>query len=193
MEFVKKNTVMTKIFSVEKIEIALNKSNPPSLVVNAYGKTKTAGWTDIRLQPLWNRTHPPKDGIYEFVFVGTPPSGPAQDVITEVGPTSYTFSFGDTIDARNIVVYAASNSKTEKRHVDIDPGFSPHGTTNFPRTATGYSNNWDLEEAINDAIANLPPDEHPFPDKLYHFTVESIGAEIGGIAGLHRLRISISG
>lgn len=60
-------------------------------------------------------------------------------------------------------------------------------------TATGYSDKWDLGEAFKDAIANLPKDKNPFPDKLYHYTIVEIGAEIGGIAGFNRMKVIIKG
>lgn len=58
--------------------------------------------------------------------------------------------------------------------------------------ATGYSSKFSFDEAFQDAIGNLPPDRNPFPDKLTTVRVESIGAEFGGIAGLHRMVVRVS-
>lgn len=58
--------------------------------------------------------------------------------------------------------------------------------------ATGYSSTFSFEEAFEDAVKHLPPDPHPFPDKLTSVHVEAIGAEYGGIAGLHRLFVRVS-
>jgi len=59
-------------------------------------------------------------------------------------------------------------------------------------TATGYSNSFSFTEAFQDAVANLPPDTHPFPDKLTNVSVKAIGGNFGGIAGLHRLFVTVT-
>jgi hypothetical protein len=59
-------------------------------------------------------------------------------------------------------------------------------------TATGYSNAFSFEDAFKDAIANLPPDTNPFPDKLINVTVVDIGANFGGIAGLDRMFVTVA-
>ena len=59
-------------------------------------------------------------------------------------------------------------------------------------TATGYSNAFSFEEAFKNAIANLPPDTDPFPDKLTNVTVVGVGANFGGIAGLNRMYVTVN-
>jgi hypothetical protein len=59
-------------------------------------------------------------------------------------------------------------------------------------TATGYSNSFAFTEAFQDAIANLPPDTNPFPDKLINVRVVDTGAEFGGIAGLNRMYVTVA-
>jgi len=59
-------------------------------------------------------------------------------------------------------------------------------------TATGYSNSFSFTEAFQDAVANLPPDTNPFPDKLTNVSVTAIGGNFGGIAGLHRLFVTVT-
>lgn len=58
--------------------------------------------------------------------------------------------------------------------------------------ATGYSDSFSLDEAIHDAISKLPPDDNDFPDKMLIVRVDSINAEIGGIANLDRMVVRIS-
>lgn len=58
--------------------------------------------------------------------------------------------------------------------------------------AVGYSTSWDLQEAMRDAIAQLPHRED-IADWLYHYEVVDVGAEIGGIAGFNRLRVTVRG
>ena len=59
------------------------------------------------------------------------------------------------------------------------------------REAVGYSETFDFREAFQDAVANLPPDPHPFPDKLVTVTVVETGAMFGGIAGVHKMFVRI--
>jgi hypothetical protein len=62
-----------------------------------------------------------------------------------------------------------------------------------PMQAVGYSDNWDLGEAIKDAIASLPDRGGGIPDWLYTYEVLEIGAQVGGFAGFNRLRVRIQG
>ena len=59
-------------------------------------------------------------------------------------------------------------------------------------TATGYSNSFSFTEAFQDAIANLPPDNNSYPDKLINVSVVQTGAEFGGIAGLNRMYVTVA-
>lgn len=62
-----------------------------------------------------------------------------------------------------------------------------------PGEAVGYSRAYDLGEAIRDAIDKLPPQGANIPDWLSTYTVLSIGAEIGGIAGFNHLKVHVRG
>lgn len=57
--------------------------------------------------------------------------------------------------------------------------------------ATGYSYAFSFDEAFQDAVSNLPPDDRGIMDWLTTVHVESIGAEYGGIAGIMRMRVSV--
>ena len=59
-------------------------------------------------------------------------------------------------------------------------------------TATGYSDSFSFTEAFQNAIASLPPDQNPYPDKLVKVTVVQTGAEFGGIAGLNRMFVAVA-
>ena len=67
---------------------------------------------------------------------------------------------------------------------DVDPG---------PHEAVGRSRDYDLGEAMRAAIAQLPPQGAGIPDWLSTYSVVSIGAEIGGIAGFDHLTVRVSG
>lgn len=59
-------------------------------------------------------------------------------------------------------------------------------------TAVGYSEKFHFDEAFANAIANLPPRDPSHPDELIHIRVTDTGAEIGGIAGFHRMFVRVS-
>ncbi|MDQ3933883.1 MAG: hypothetical protein M3340_04550 [Actinomycetota bacterium] len=62
-----------------------------------------------------------------------------------------------------------------------------------PSEAVGYSESYDLGEAVQRAIANLPRRGQDIPDWLSTYTVVEIGAEVGGIAGWDRMFARVRG
>ena len=75
------------VHSVNKITLTINKSNPPQLVIEAEGKVTTGGWTNGRLTP-YIYTVPPADGIWDFSFVATPPTGIVTQRISPIDANS---------------------------------------------------------------------------------------------------------
>lgn len=61
----------TRVYSVNGIQLALTKSNPPELLITAAGTVVSTGWNDIALVPLEEELS--ADGILDLAFVGTPP------------------------------------------------------------------------------------------------------------------------
>jgi hypothetical protein len=59
-------------------------------------------------------------------------------------------------------------------------------------TATGYSDSFSFTEAFQNAIANLPPDQNSYPDKLIKVTVVKTGGEFGGLPGLNRMFVTVA-
>lgn len=76
--------VETKVFSVESANFHINKTNPPQLVVTAAGHVNSSGWSFGRLIP-WIYVDRPADGIQDFDFVATAPTG---IVLTVISPIS---------------------------------------------------------------------------------------------------------
>ncbi|HEX4965253.1 MAG TPA: hypothetical protein VF173_30875 [Thermoanaerobaculia bacterium] len=98
------------IYNVTDVHLTLNKKNPPDLVIDAGGETRTNNWTDPELQP-WIYIQPPPDGVYDFDFVAEPPRGPSNDVIT---PIQAQYVWKDLPDeVRGIRVHSETNSVTE--------------------------------------------------------------------------------
>jgi hypothetical protein len=62
-----------------------------------------------------------------------------------------------------------------------------------PAEAVGYSDKWDLKEAMEDAIEQLPKRGGNIPDWLDQYEVVSIEAEIGGLAAFHHLKVRVRG
>jgi hypothetical protein len=62
-----------------------------------------------------------------------------------------------------------------------------HGNMVHRWETTGYSNTFQLHEALQNAIGSLPASEPSHPDALLDIRIVSIGAEVGGMAGLNRL------
>lgn len=183
---------MKKVFSVDSIRLALNKSNPPCLVITAEGTSNTGGWSGFILRPLWNRSNPPVNGVYAFSLEGVPPTGPVIQVLTPTGPVTHTLTYGETMDVKKVIVYANTNSQSVSyKEKDANNSMLSASTDTLIQTGVGYSNNWNLGEAFRDAVKNLPADPYHYPDKLLQYKVVSIEAEIGGFAGLDRMKVSI--
>ena len=83
---------------------------------------------------------------------------------------------------------AGAKAETEERALGslVDLGGEP-------REAVGYSRNYDLGEAMRDAIDKLGGQDGGIPDWLSSYSVVSIGAQIGGIAGFDHLTVRVSG
>ncbi|MDX6438314.1 MAG: hypothetical protein QOF45_897 [Gaiellaceae bacterium] len=74
----------------------------------------------------------------------------------------------------------------------ISHNFHPLSGEALPATeAVGYSDAWDVREAMLDAIRVLPPQNPNVADWLSHYEVVTMGAEIGGIAGFDRLFVHV--
>jgi hypothetical protein len=82
---------MSRVYSISTVMAALNKKNPPDLVIVATGEVPSTGWSDVVLSPYIYIT-PPADGIWDFDFIGKPPTGIVNSVIL---PVSASFEVAD--------------------------------------------------------------------------------------------------
>jgi hypothetical protein len=71
------------VYSVESVELALDKSNPPQLEIHAKGTARTPGYTNPTLSEIIYVT-PPADGMYEYDFVATRPGGMVPQVLVPI-------------------------------------------------------------------------------------------------------------
>lgn len=82
-----------------------------------------------------------------------------------------------------------------RKNVSVASNAQTPGATGEDAVATGVSkggpSGWSFEEAFNDAIAQLGSAGPNIPDWLDTYTVEEIGARIGGIAGFNDLLVTV--
>jgi hypothetical protein len=71
-----------RILSVESVSIQIGPSDPPNAVITAQGLATTAGWTNVRLNPLEKKLS--ADGIFDLELVGDTPDGIVPQVLTPV-------------------------------------------------------------------------------------------------------------
>jgi len=73
---------MVRALSVTSVQLLLQKSNPPKLVVLEAGKVGTPGWRNISLERLEDKVS--DAGILDLELVGTPPTGIVPQVVTDI-------------------------------------------------------------------------------------------------------------
>ena len=95
---------------VTDVSISILEKEPPILVVQASGNVPTGGWTNPGLSRVVYVTEP-ADGIQDYEFMATPPSGMATDMITPVHATDSWDNPPDWL--KGVRVKAASNSIEE--------------------------------------------------------------------------------
>ena len=71
-----------RLFSISDIQLAILKSNPPQLSVTVSGQATSSGWSNVDLAPLEKTLSP--DGILDLDFVGEPPDGISNPVLSPV-------------------------------------------------------------------------------------------------------------
>jgi hypothetical protein len=95
---------------VTDVSISILEKEPPILVVQASGNVPTGGWTNPGLSRVVYVTEP-ADGIQDYEFMATPPSGMATDMFTPVHATDSWDNPPDWL--KGVRVKAASNSMEE--------------------------------------------------------------------------------
>ena len=101
-----------KVYSVESTCFHINKSIPPQLVVTASGQVNSSGWSNGRLIP-WVYVEQPADGIQDFDFVATSPSGVVLWVISPIGGN-------ETIEMQDWITGIRIHSSSDKVEVMLD-------------------------------------------------------------------------
>lgn len=99
------------IVSVESIETALLKTEPPQLLITVQGYASSTGWTNPALELIDEASEVSPDGVLDFHFKAQAPSGIVLHVLTPIAAT-----FVWTRDAHKVVavrVVARTNEKSK--------------------------------------------------------------------------------
>lgn len=105
---------MPRVMNVDSVCYGFEKKLPPNLVIDAQGEVPTSGWTSPRLS-IYVYIQPPADGIQDFDFIATAPSGivlqvispiSAQTTLQDIDVENY---WGPGMPLKGIRVHSASN------------------------------------------------------------------------------------
>jgi len=99
---------VAKVMSTKTVQISLQKSNPPQLIVHATGSVNSSGWKNGELAP-WVYVVPPKDGILDMDFLATPPVG---NVLWVISPITGTINGPVQSWMKGVRIHSSTN-KTE--------------------------------------------------------------------------------
>jgi len=94
-----------KVYSVQSAFFHISNNNPPLLMVTAAGQVNSTGWSDGKLIP-WVYVDQPADGIQDFDFVATAPSGEVLWVMRPIVGEG-TIELADWI--KGVRIHASSN------------------------------------------------------------------------------------
>ncbi len=110
LEFAQQESV--PVMSLEHVQVSEEIfGGTKHVIITAVGKVPTTGWTHPHLQS-YVYIQPPPDGIWDFVFLAKPPSGPAGQIVLPIA-TSYVWKPGG-FHLRGVRVHSASNSMTAR-------------------------------------------------------------------------------
>lgn len=72
-----------KVYRVDRVATTILKIEPPVLLVEAYGKTRTSGWRHAELVLNMGPVDPPSDTA-SFDFIVLPPTGMVTQAVTPI-------------------------------------------------------------------------------------------------------------
>ncbi len=97
-----------KVYEIKNVRLTRYRSVPPKLLIEVDATVLTAGYSDPQLFEFIY-VQPPPDGIYEFDFYATPPSGPAARVVSPISATYLLEPMPEELNG--VKVYASNNDK----------------------------------------------------------------------------------
>lgn len=112
-------TKNVKVYEITAVRLTKYRSVPPKLLIEVEATVLTAGYTDPQLFEFIY-VQPPPDGIYEFDFYATPPSGPAARVISPISAKYVMEPMPEEL--KGVKVYASNNNKVALLSDSSSPG-----------------------------------------------------------------------
>jgi hypothetical protein len=98
------------VYSVDHVHLTFLSLNGIKIIlITAFGRVTTTGWSQAHLQPVMYIQAPP-DGIWDFVFVAKPPSGIVAEVVTPIATTYLWKGY----DLKGVRIHSATNTITQK-------------------------------------------------------------------------------
>ncbi|MFI4850904.1 MAG: hypothetical protein ACIAZJ_17465 [Gimesia chilikensis] len=178
----------SETITVEKIlsvSHQLQKSKPPTLILDVVGEVPTGGYTDVHLDRAVY-VKPPEDGIQDYYLKAKPPTGIAITVISEVKASDVWTDLPAWV--KGVRVHG-KNQGVKVIHFDQGHEMEP-----IRRTFTGVSSKGSFEEALSTALAKLNRalGEGGVMDATSSWKVVRTSGQTGGIAGLNQIKVVIS-
>ena len=168
-----------------KVTHQIQTSFPPNLAVQVVGEVPTGGYTDAKLiRAVY--VQPPQDGIQDYFLNAVPPSGIATTVISQVKASDTWKGFPKWV--KGIRVHGVDDGIVLIKFEQSKPKPRP-----VYRRFTGTSKEGSFEKALADAVAKLNQalSEGGVADASASWKVDSTSGQVGGIAGLNQIRVSI--
>lgn len=98
------------VYSVEDVQVLMNRKMPPGIVIVAKGQVRTGGWSDAELKPL--QTFAPEGDTMSFTLVAKPPA-PDMMVIQAIQPIEARLAIDPLPEGlKTIRVMAETGEKT---------------------------------------------------------------------------------
>lgn len=116
----------------------------------------------------------------------------AVDINISSGVQRFTIRYSPS---QNVAAPDSNATDTESANstADANTNQSTGFSLPLPTIKRGYSNTFNLEEALHDAMSKIPDRGGDIVDFLATYSVIGIGAEVGGIAGLNRMFVDVQG
>jgi hypothetical protein len=97
-----------KVYEIKDVRLTAYRSVPPKLLIEVDAIVPTPGFTDPELAE-YIYVQPPPNGIYDFDFYATPPSGPTTQVLSLISASYLMEPMPNSL--KGVEVHASNNSQ----------------------------------------------------------------------------------
>ncbi len=173
---------------ITEVSLHVTDTLPPVLEIRVKGKVGLGAYSNPRLKRIFLPVAP-ADGIQDFDFTATPPSGAAITVISEITASELWDSV--VLDApwlKGIRVRGRGTGVKEFQLAD-DQIARLRGVRAF----IGVSESRSLDEAVRNGLSRLDQamSEGPVADGMVNWQMGSVSGTVGGFAGIDELKVII--